>query len=97
MINLEYLELVLEKLKILSDNLYLAERTIDKRRKDKNIREARTAIYDFASSLDGEVKGYLDREVGVNALAPKWEYDIGDAIRAIEEWINKLEETTDNG
>lgn len=80
----------LEELRI---KLLLAESTTDKRRCDKCIREAKTAIADYARSLPSEVLGYLDTKVASSALNYQWvRDDIGPCIKALKEWADTLTE-----
>ncbi len=79
--------MVIADLEELRVNLYLAERTIDKRSRGKRIREAKRAIADYAHNLPSEVLGYLDTTVDVNALNYQWvESDIDRSIKALKEW-----------
>ena len=85
------LKMIVSELEELQTNLYLAERTRDKRSREKRIREAKIAIADYAHSLPGEVLGYLDVNVATNALNYQWvRGDIGRCIKALKEWIDSI-------
>lgn len=86
-----FLKNVIENLVKLHQNLYLAERTSDRRSRGKNIREARCAISDYAQSLPGEILSYIDTYVGVNALSYQWcTTDLGRSIEVLQEWEMSL-------
>ena len=88
-----YLEMVITKLEELRVNLFLAERTMDNRRRCKSIRETKRAIADYAHNLPSEVLGYLDTTVDVNALNYQWvESDIDRCIKALQDWRDSLPE-----
>ena len=83
--------MIVSELEDLQTNLYLAERTRDKRSREKRIREAKIAIADYAQSLPGEVLGYLDVNVATNALNYQWvRGDIGRCIKALNDWIGSI-------
>ena len=72
--------------------LLIAKQTRDSRSRDKRIREAKTAISNYAQHLPSEVLGYLDAHVGTNALDSKWvDDDIHKCIDALGEWKDSLE------
>ena len=77
----------------LRTGLYIAERTTDKRRRQKCISDAKTAISDYARGLSPEVLGYLNTKVAPNALNYQWvRDDIGLCIKALKEWADTLPE-----
>ena len=83
--------MIVSELEELRANLYLVERTRDKRSKGKRVREAEIAIADYAHSLPGEVLGYLDVNVATNALNYQWvRGDIGRCIKALNDWIDSI-------
>ena len=87
------LKRIIEDLDSLSTDLYVAKTTIDKRRIEKRIREAKNAIADYAHNLPSEVKAYLEENVGVNALHFQWaDGDIGNCIIALGNWLKTLPE-----
>jgi hypothetical protein len=85
------LEMIVSELEELETNLYLAERTRDKRSWEKRVREAKIAIADYTHSLPSEVLGYLDTHVATNALNYQWvRGDIGRCIKALKVWIDSI-------
>ena len=85
------LMMIVSELEEFQTNLYLAERTRDKRSREKLIREAKIAITDYAHSLPSEVLGYLDVNVATNALNYQWvRVDIGRCIKALKVWIDSI-------
>ena len=91
--NAKTLKIIVADLKELRLNLYLAERTKDKRSREKIIREAKLAISSYAHYLPDEVKIYLEENVAVNALNYKWvTSDIKMCIESLEKWICSIQE-----
>ena len=86
--NKGYVRIVIEELEGLRANLYLAKRTKDGRSREKNIREAKLAISNYAAGLTNDIRGFLDTEVDANALSFKWaDGDIDRCIRALKDWL----------
>lgn len=82
---------VIKDLERLHTNLYLAKCIRDRRSREKNIREARQAISAYAQLLSGEILGYIDTHVGVNALSYQWcATDLGRSIEVLREWEMSL-------
>lgn len=87
----DVLKMIIADLEELWSHFYLAKGTRDKRSREKNIREAKRAISDYASGLPSEVLGYLDTEVAPSALNYQWvEDDIGKCIKALKVWMKEL-------
>ena len=82
---------ILGILRDLNSQLYLASRTRDKRRIDKRIRNAKTAISDYANGLPDELKVFLEGVVGANPMSYQHTDDIGQCIREIEALIANAE------
>lgn len=85
------LDSIIEELDRLYTDLLIAKHTLDRRRKEKNIREAKQAISTYAQSLPQEVLGYLDTKVGSNVLNYQWcATDIEASISFLKEWRKSL-------
>ena len=71
--------------------LYMAERVIDKRRRQKQILDVKRSIVDYVHSLPDEVKAYLDLTVAPNALHFQWvEGDLDRCISSLRESSDSL-------
>ena len=82
---------ILRRLTELEDNWYLAQRTKDKRKREKNLSAARSAIADYAHNLPDEVVVFLEKTIGTNALHYQHAGgDIAQSRRSIEGWIRQL-------
>lgn len=93
--NKRELEAVLKDLRKLQNNLLLANKTKDRRCRDKRIREAKLAISDYAHYLPEEVACILWNKVDVNPMSYQYaENDIKRSITVIEEWIKTLPESS---
>ena len=91
--NNNYLKAVKTRLEELRNDLYIAEKTKDKRSREKRIREAKLAISDFANTFPNELQGTLNVRVGGNSLSYKWvEGDINRCIEVIQEMIEEAPE-----
>lgn len=85
------LESILNDLRELQRQLIFARMTKDRRSRDKNIREARIAISNYAYFLPDEVKCFLYDKVDVNAMSYQYaEGDISRCISEIEDWIKSF-------
>lgn len=83
-----------ERLNELQDNLLMARTTRDKRSREKNIREARIAIGNYALFLPLDVRYTFEKEVGANALNVQHADDIGECITVIDNRIKELKQQT---
>jgi hypothetical protein len=89
--NKVYLIGVKKRLEELSKDLYIAERTTDKRSREKRIREAKIAISEFGSTFPSDLQGTLHTDIGANPLSWKWvSRDIGKCIEVIERLIEEM-------
>lgn len=70
---------------------YLALRTKDGRRREKNIREARQAISDYSQTIPTEVMDVFYREVGANALNYQHADDITECIYLLDRMIKEYD------
>lgn len=75
------------RLEDLYTGCYLALRTKDGRRREKNIRESRQAISDYSQTIPTEVMNIFYREVGVNALNYQHADDISECISILDKII----------
>ena len=75
------------KLDDLYTSSYIALRTKDGRRREKNIREARQAISDYSQTIPNEVMDIFHREVGANALNYQHADDIPECLRILDKMI----------
>ena len=73
----------------LFDMFYIAQRTKEGRRSEKNIREARQAISDYSQTIPTEVMDHFIREVGANALNYQHADDISECISVLDSLIIK--------
>lgn len=82
------LQRIIEVLEAFQDKLLLAERCRDKRRREKAVKEARSALDDYVLALPVEVRTFLDDNYEVNALAYQHaRKDIGPCINALKGWL----------
>lgn len=86
--NRDYVKSVIVDLEELRAKLELAKRTKDGRSRDKNVREAKKEISNYANGLPSDILGFLDTEVDVSALSYQWaDGDIGRCISALNNWM----------
>lgn len=89
--SIEELKTVRDRLWLSYERLYSAKRTIDKRSRDKRIRNEKVAIAEYATMLPSEVKVAFEDKVGANPLSYQHSDDIGQCIGIIDEWIRQLD------
>ena len=88
--------IIKRKLEELYTNWYIANGWKDKRSRDKKIREACSAISEYAKTLPPEVLGLFDTKVARAALNPQFAGDdIGPCIQVLEEKIKELDDIKD--
>ena len=91
--DIEELLRIKKRLEELYTELYIAKGWTDRRSRDKKIREACTAISEYAETLPPEVLGLFDVNVAPAALNPQFAGDdIGPCIIVLEKKINELED-----
>ena len=79
----------LEELYVALDS---ARRTRDGRKRDKAIRDAKNAIYDYSRLyMPSDVLAYLENVVGANTLNYRHADDIGECIRALNMKIKECD------
>lgn len=89
---IEELLLIKKRLEELYTEWYIAKGWKDKRSREKKIREACTAISEYAVTLPPEVLGLFDSKVAPDALNSQFaSEDIGPCIIVLEEKIKELE------
>lgn len=86
---IDNLIVVKAQLESLYDMFYIAQRTKDGRRREKNIRETRQAISDYSQTIPTEVMDHFIREVGANALNYQHADDISECISVLDSLIIK--------
>lgn len=80
-----------QDLKELQKQLLLAKMTKDGRRREKEIREARLSISNYAFHLPEEVIGYLSVKVAINPLSYQYvDSDMALCIKALDDWIESM-------
>jgi len=80
----EYLQFVLGRLEELKEQLYLKYLITNTRKREQEVCGVKSSISDFTSQLPSELKAYMERVVGVNALDYQW------VDSDIESYINEL-------
>jgi len=87
--NKEYLQFVLGRLEELKEQLYLKYLITNKRKREQEVCNVKSSISDFTSQLSSELKDYMERVVGVNALNYQWmDSDIESYINELKKLIN---------
>jgi hypothetical protein len=86
---IENIIVIKAQLESLFDMFYIAQRTKDGRRREKNIREARQAISDYSQTIPTEVMDHFIREVGANALNYQHADDISECISVLDSLIKE--------
>ncbi|MBR1593741.1 MAG: hypothetical protein IJ659_03085 [Alloprevotella sp.] len=87
----ELLLSIKSKLEDLYTSYYLAQRTKDGRRREKNIREARQAISDYSQTIPTEIMASFYREVGANALNYQHADDIPECLGILDKLIKEYD------
>ena len=72
-------------------NYYVALRTKDGRRREKNIREAKLAISDYSQTIPTEVMDFFYHEVGANTLNYQHADDISECIYILDRMIKEYD------
>ena len=89
---IEELLLIKKRLEELYTELYMAKGWKDRRSRERKIRDACTAISEYAMTLSPEVLGLFDRKVALDALNSQFaSEDIRPCIIVLEEKIKELE------
>ena len=89
MTRLEQLEIVHAKLDELNTNYLMAYNTIDKRKREKAIREAKNNIDSYSRYIPDEIKEIFDDQVGANSLNFQHADDISQCIEILEKLIKE--------
>ena len=86
---------ILEKLKELEEQKFLAETVRNGRIREKRIKEAKLKISNYAKFLPSEVRGYLGFNEKADALCYQFaDEDISKCVLAIENWIKEKPENS---
>ena len=86
---MDLLTIVYDKLCELNTRYLLAQRTKDKRIREKTIREARNDIDSYSAYIPYEIKEIFDNQVGTNSLNFQHADDISQCIDILEKLIKE--------
>ena len=75
----------------LDTNYQIAQKAKDKRRRDKEIRDARLRISNYSATIPIEVKELFDNQIGANSLNFQHADDIDRRVTVLENLIRELE------
>ncbi len=90
---IEELLLIKKRLEELYTELYMAKGWKDRRSRERKIRNACTAISEYAMTLSPEVLGFFDSKVALDALNSQFAGDdICPCIQVLEEKIKELDD-----